>query len=138
MQRRFWTFALALVPALVLGWAPTRAFAAEELKVNVPFQFVVGDSVLPAGPYRVQASDTNPSVIWFFSPNGHHVANVATEWGGSLFRGADANLRFKMYGKTHFLSRILIPGEDGRMVPLPRHEVESELARLAEQQASRS
>jgi hypothetical protein len=45
---------------------------------------------------------------------------------------------FEVYGKTHFLSRILIPGEDGRMVPLPRHEVESELARIAERRAARS
>lgn len=138
MTRRFWAFAVALVPAFVLGWAPTRALAAEELKVNVPFQFVVGDSVLPAGSYRIQASDTNPSVIWFFSPNGHHVANVATEWGGAPFSGSDPRLRFEVYGKTHFLSGILIPGEDGRMVPLSRHEVERELARLAEQRASRS
>ena len=35
--------------------------------MNVPFQFVVGDSVLPAGMYHVYASATNPSVIWFFS-----------------------------------------------------------------------
>lgn len=133
MTRRHLTAAVALVPALILAWAPAKAMAltSDHLNVKVPFRFVVGDTVLPAGQYRLQVGDTNPSVVWFVSPDGEHVANVVTQWGGSPAEGSHAKLLFEVYGTTHFLSEIRIPGEDGRSVALTRNEVESELAHLA-------
>jgi hypothetical protein len=133
MTRHYLTGALAFVAALILAWAPTKAMAltSDYLNVKVPFQFVVGNSVLPAGQYQLQVDDTEPSVVWFVSPDGEHVANVVTQWGGSPAEGAQAKLLFDVYGTTHFLSQIRIPGEDGRLVALTRDEVASELAHLA-------
>ncbi len=134
MTRRHLAVALVLVPALVLAWAPTRAAAetSDRLNVTIPFGFVVGQTLLPAGQYQVKASDTNPSVVWLISPDRQHVANVGTQWGGSPSRGSEPKLLFKVYGDTHFLSEVRIPGEDGRMVALTRGEVQTELAHLAE------
>ncbi len=139
MKTRLLISTLVLGSALTLASTPARAaeFPPDELKVNVPFRFVVGESVLPAGRYTVHPGDVDGAVVWFVSPNGHHVAVTATQWGGPSFEGNSAHLRFRVYGTTHFLSSIQIPGEASRFLPLPRSNVENELARLAEQRASR-
>jgi hypothetical protein len=125
--------ALALVvPALILAWAPSAAaLTSDNLNVKVPFAFVAGQSLLPAGQYHVKAIDKNPSTVWLVDSSGRHVANVVTDWGGSPFTGDHAKLLFKVYGHTRFLSGVLIPGENGRVVALTPSQVGTELGHLA-------
>ena len=105
--------------------------------MKVPFRFVVGSEVLPAGRSNLRAETMDPSVIWIESANGQSVAVTNMLWGGRVYKGSRADLAFKVYGHTHFLSRINIPGDDPRVVPLSRTEVDQELARLAEVRADR-
>jgi|WetSurMetagenome_2_1015567.scaffolds.fasta_scaffold43572_4 hypothetical protein len=114
--------------AVLLSGGPATA-DTDEISAKVPFAFVVGNTVLPAGQYTVRASWSNPSLVWIVSPRGRHVAAVDTTWGG--WPVAKADLKFAVYGRTHFLSRIDLPGEGPRRVALTPKEVEGELARLA-------
>jgi len=137
MTRRLLVLLAILAPSLLQA-APARAqvLNADELTVDVPFQFVVGDVMLPAGRYDVRAAADGPSVVWFASSNGAHTAVANTIWGGAVFDGRDAVLQFKVYGNTHFLSRIDIPGEGGRALSVTSEEVEQELVRVAEQRVA--
>jgi hypothetical protein len=137
MTRRSLAFALALVPALIMLGTPAKASAldaAQALIANVPFSFVAGGTMLPAGRYEVRTG-SDPAVIWFISPDGRHAAAVATEWGGSPFEGNQPRLKFDVYGHTHFLSMVRVPGENARLIPVTPNVVESELAKLDEQGA---
>ena len=137
MTRRILVLLAILVPSL-LHAAPARAqmLNADELTVDVPFPFVVGDAMLPAGRYDVRAATDDPSVMWLTSSNSAHTAVANMTWGGAVFDGRDADLRFKVFGNTHFLSRIDIPGESGRVLPVTSEEVEQELVRVAEQRVA--
>jgi hypothetical protein len=138
MTKTHWLLSLVLVPALLLIGAPVKAaFATDELSVKVPFRFAVGTAILPAGNYEIRTSDVDPAVIWFTSPNGRHVAVAATEWGGGGFQGDHAELQFAVYGHTHFLSKIEVPGEDGRSVSLTKDEIALDLSRVAARRSAR-
>ena len=86
---------------------PARAQAPDEAHVRVPFSFIVGNQVLPAGHYSVTAEEDMPSVLFFRSADGLHTAIVDTEWGTSRVT-ATPTLRFALYGTTHFLTGVRI------------------------------
>jgi hypothetical protein len=129
-----WMIASVAACFAVLLSGGSAAAASDDITAKVPFSFVVGSTVLPAGDYTVRASWSNPSLVWIVSPQGDHVAAVDTEWGG--WTGGTPDLKFSVYGSTHFLSRIDLPGEAPRRVALTSKEVERELARLAESRAA--
>jgi len=108
---------------------PARAQAPDEVQVRVPFSFIVGNQMLPAGHYSVTAEEDMPSVLFFRSADGLHTAIVDTQWGTSRVT-ATPTLRFALYGTTHFLTGVRLVGESLRMVPVTRRDVTLELARL--------
>jgi hypothetical protein len=138
MKKQLFTVLLALGVTSLAGVSVASAQTdPETLHVTVPFRFIVGETVLPAGQYEVKAAGVDPSVVWFTSQDGQHVAVVSTIWGGEEFNGPDAKLAFDVYGGHHFLSAIEVPGEGYREVTLPKKGVEQELARLAVQSYER-
>jgi len=119
---------------IVLLRAPVvraQGFGDDEAVVKVPFQFVAGDTVLPAGVYRVTADSESPNVVWIASTDGKSVAVVDTECGGPLVTKAQPQLVFRKYGSTCFLTSINVPGDDGRLIPLTRADVAQQLAHMA-------
>lgn len=127
------------VGAAVLAGAPAAYahFDPETVRVRVPFRFVVGDRVLPAGRYEIKSASNDRSVVCIESLDGRQVAVVNTFWGGRAVEGMKARLSFDVYGRDHFLSAIEVPGERDRRVDLPKKHVEQELARLAMQSYER-
>ena len=66
-------FVAALAPVAV--WAQTTRL----LNVDIPFQFRVGNTLLPAGKYTVEPVDVNePDVLMFRGINSNAVAIVPT------------------------------------------------------------
>ena len=98
------------------------------MHANIPFDFRMGDKLLPAGTYLIQASDR---------------ALVLREEGGRLMAAslltipesqsappATGELWFHRYGSDYFLASVWTPySRDGQS--LPKTKQERQLARLS-------
>lgn len=99
------TVGILLVLASV--FATGAAFAADRaVHANVPFDFTVGDRLLPAGSYtiasfssgviEIRSSDRQISLMTMTLPDSNEPAN-------------DGKLVFDRYGDQYFLSEVLCP-----------------------------
>jgi hypothetical protein len=95
-----------------------------DMKVDVPFSFVVEGQTLPAGHYIVKNSDEAHIRIVGSNPPGVYVATHAAVRSAS----DGSKLVFHRYGDTYFLSAVWVTGNtSGR--ELFRSPAERELAR---------
>ena len=112
----------------VLGASATPATSIE-LWANIPFEFMAGDQMLPAGTYDVtHLGDAHP-VLRIQNQNGDH--------GGAIVRasisqpantGRTTRLVFQRYGDRYFLSQIWTARRSGGYVLLKSNR-ELEIAR---------
>lgn len=126
---------LAAVGFVALA-APVSSVAQQETDaavVRVPFAFVAGDAALTAGTYTVTADSADPTVVWFTSANRRKAVAVGTIWGNGNENDSNrASFRFRRYGHdAYVLSRVAMPGENAREVPLPKAQVERDLVKTA-------
>ena len=124
------TMVLAAVMAFT-GMASTRVAQAQEpLVVNIPFDFVAGNQLLPAGEYSVKVSGTQHTLILidrkysltspFLNTNAVAASGIQTE----------SKLVFNRYGHRYFLSQIWRAGDSqGRQ--LQKSAREKEIAQFA-------
>ncbi len=123
-------FAVAGIVGIVLlaGASPAKADTAT---VRIPFPFVVGTTIMPAGAYTIHTPSDDPSVVSIISTDGTRALDVVTQWGGTAWFHSKPRFEFKEYGTTHFLAEIRLPDEDGRQIPLPKREIEQGLEKMA-------
>jgi hypothetical protein len=107
MNKMYFTFALAVMCIVSLG-TTSRAQDTDGIIVNVPFEFVVGAKVMPAGTYMVARlfSDPSSGVVLRSAANSAVVLPTTVE-GASVFK---ALLTFQHMGETYFLGKIETPG----------------------------
>ena len=91
------------------------AQVAETLIVDVPFPFYVGSKQLPAGSYRIQATN-NLEEITVSSINGNQSA-----YGGVITQISSAvedksSVVFDVTGNDHYLSEVYMQGENGYLI----------------------
>ena len=99
---------LALAMSAALGMSATAFAQTTQLKVTVPFEFIAGDTVLPAGNYDVESIDT-------WGGKALSVHNVTSNAGTLLLsnscqlaKTSDSNkLVFYRYGDEIFPRRNL-------------------------------
>jgi hypothetical protein len=120
---------LAFVGVLSLLLAAGSAFAQSdnEIRANVPFDFVVGKTTLPSGNYQIvklsmtsehvaiQGTNTKAAMIAYAGPQEVRQPSNRTK------------LVFHRYGDRYFLSQIWVEGSN-RMRTLPKSELEKEVA----------
>jgi hypothetical protein len=124
---------LWIVPAaaLLLAASPTIARADEHIIAAVPFDFIVGNSRLPAGDYVVRESSDTPDVLTIASTDGRQTATILTIPTSPDQRVETPELVFEQFGGQHFLSRV-VPGDgDGREIVLTTTIMERELVSTA-------
>ena len=98
------------------------------VKATVPFDFTVGDKLLPAGSYTIAAEDTG--VIKIRNTDGRIVLLSTTTPDGKEAKTGE--LVFNKYGDQYFLREILCASADMNMaVPASKQE-----KRAREQEAS--
>lgn len=118
----------AKVLALVVTLFPILAAAqlgSQKIAATVPFDFVVGQKVIPAGDCTVQRATWDGSTLM--------LRNVAARAGtfampipiGSKGSAGSYALVFHQYGDRHFLAAVTIA--DGTRYQLPESRLESEL-----------
>ncbi len=108
---------------LMLGVTSAHALTMTEDKVvaNIPFDFTVGQTTLPAGEYVVRRI-ASPAALLVQNKETYEAASVlvnAVEDRSSL---GEAKLVFDRHGNEHFLSQVWSGNLTGREIPNPRME----------------
>ncbi len=115
----------ALVSFVTVGFASAQERA---VKADVPFDFTVGNKLVPAGTYTISA--VSYGVIEIQNRDAH-VAMLSTTTHDAN-ESKTAKLVFHKYGDQYFLSEILCASADMNMA-VPTSKVET---RAHDQQAS--
>ncbi len=122
---------LAVGAIAFAGPRPAVAQSGNAL-VKIPFDFIVGDKLLPAGSYRIAPDTQDPTLLQIMSTQGKMVAAfAATGWTRNPNpRDPEAHVAFKNVDGHMFLWQVSTPGNDAREIALTRIEAERTLARL--------
>ena len=95
------------------------------VKANVPFDFMVGKSTLPAGEYSIQSISTGSSSVLAIRGGKTNQMLAAANHAETLNPSKNSRLVFHKYGDQYFLSQIWLQGERaGREFKITRREAE--------------
>jgi hypothetical protein len=99
----------ALVAVTML--ASTRvASAQDQIKVNVPFEFVAGNKTLPAGEYAVKTVGPTHALILVGGANADSSAFLNTQAVIANQPQIESKLVFNRYGDRYFLTQVWTVG----------------------------
>jgi hypothetical protein len=128
------TRALVMAGMIALtAMATTRvAQAQDRLAVNIPFDFVAGNTQLPAGEYTVTVSAPTHSIILISRKDSTASAFMNTNSAVSRDPQHESKLVFNRYGDRYFLSQVWQQGNsEGRQLMKSAREKEmSQIAKL--------
>ncbi len=112
--------AMAVVLGLI-GFAGARpALAqADELTVKVPFSFVAGNTVLPAGQYRMVADVSHPQLVSLCSVTGKARVELFTSLVTDAPEKGPIGFDFRKVGRQYVLTGFNMPNEGTLEVVLP-------------------
>jgi len=122
--------ALAFVSAVATANGQTR----DNVKAQIPFEFIVGDKTLAASEYRVRAVNDSGGVLMITGADSKDQALRLSITAGPEKDKNYARLVFHRYGDRYFLSQVWSQGESiGHELLKGRQEraMERELARIA-------
>jgi hypothetical protein len=112
-------FGLAL-----LSVASVFAELTPRMTAHIPFEFHVGNSMLPAGEYTVD-TEPGPGLVRLRSADSKSSVTILTNAVQTLAIPKDSKLIFTRYGEEYFLSRIWRAGSDtGNELRKSRRETE--------------
>lgn len=95
--------AIALFAFTTFLTAGSASAQSAVLKVDVPFNFTVSDTFLPAGSYEVGFDSVQPNVL-VIQNRAKNVRATAYVQRGSIESGKEHTLIFHRYGDQYFLS----------------------------------
>jgi hypothetical protein len=113
---KFRNLVLALIAAVGL-MGSAKAQMPAEVKTDVPFAFMVGDTMLPAGKYEITPLDEGQIQIAMTSGSPSVIQTVETTEG--VEEAPRTELVFHRYGDREFLSQIRIEGDQDGVALLP-------------------
>jgi hypothetical protein len=109
-KQTFW-ISLILVAMFAAAAVSTRAQASYGVRADVPFDFVVGDKTIPAGPiFAYGASEAVRGSLAIKNVNQGELALRAGHKVLGSERSNQGKLVFHKYGDRYFLAQICIPG----------------------------
>jgi hypothetical protein len=108
---------LALCCALFMG-AFVQAHSQTQIRVNVPFDFAVGNHTLPAGQYDVNpVADTS---VWRINNHQGNLAVIMTNAASPSKVNHTCSLLFRKSGGEYSLVEFWLEGNLGRDVIRPK------------------
>lgn len=130
MKKTLFTVVVALVAPFAAG-SLTSAQSSEEALIKVPFQFIAGEKLMPAGSYLVSGQTGDWTMVKVASVDGKSVATVRSKVvARGPLPGIQPRFWFTNYFGQYFLQRLWLPGLDVREVRLTQADAERTLARL--------
>jgi len=92
---------LAVAPAL------GRNSSSHKIQADIPFEFIVGNTTLPAGTYTFTKPTSTPGVLLIRSLDGHESLVVMTrDVQEGLTPPDETKLVFNRYGDQYFLAQV--------------------------------
>ncbi len=126
------TIAVMLFATATWITGPRAAAQGAVLKVDVPFNFTVSNTFLPAGSYEVGFDSIHPNVL-VIRNRTKNVRATAYVQRGSIERGREDRLIFRRYGGEYFLSEVgFDTAADGVFVPVSKLEKDASVNRHEE------
>ena len=113
------TRALVMAGMMALAvLASTRVAQAQEtMRVNIPFDFVAGNTSLPAGEYSVETSGPTHTLLLIDRKDASTSALIITNAAVSAEPQSESKLIFNRYGDRYFLSQVWTAGNsNGRQL----------------------
>jgi hypothetical protein len=126
------TRALVMAGMMALtAMAFTRVAQAQEpMVVNIPFDFVAGNTQMPAGEYSVKTSGPTKSLLVISRDDSTASAFINTNAAVASEPKSESKLIFNRYGDRYFLSQVWTAGNAcGRQ--LLKSDREKEMAQIA-------
>jgi hypothetical protein len=114
---RFCKFAVCC--ALFIG-ACIQAHSQTRIRVNLPFDFTVGNQTLPAGKYNVATIWGTDTLTWQISNRQGKAAFFATNAVSSPKVDHTCSLLFRRLGGEYSLVEFWLDGNEGRDVIRPK------------------
>ena len=118
---------IGLLSLIGLGLVLTAAAYAQtiHLKTNVPFSFIVGRTMFPAGQYEVQSTGNGDFVLVIRGLSSGPQALVLSNSCESREPSPRTTLIFHRYGQRYFLSEVWMRGNSiGRRTLTSSREIE--------------
>jgi hypothetical protein len=117
---------IALVFALTIYPTQAHAQIIGDLDANIPFQFYVGNTKLPAGEYRIQIVDNSDLTVMEISRvDGSASALFQVQDAETSNEPAQSELIFNKYGDRYFLAKLFDEGNpSGSRLAESRYEKE--------------
>ena len=114
---------IMMLPMLAVAQLPSN----EKIIVNVPFEFTVGNKVMPAGVWTAQHALPNDQVLLILrNVNGKTAVTSCSLPGESKIAPAKSSLTFHKYGDSYFLVAINVEGNRTNY-KIPESKGEAEL-----------
>ncbi len=114
--------AIALFATATLMTAGSASAQSAMLKVNVPFDFTVNSTVLPAGNYTLGFDSTFPNRL-IIQGRIRSIKAGAFVQRGFIGQGKEDSLIFHRYGSKYFLSEVgFDSASDGVSLPVTKLE----------------
>lgn len=113
--------------AMLCGAFAVLAFPAlaAELKATIPFDFHMGNAVLPAGDYSIQVQAAN-GVVLLRNVEGKPAAMSSSLPSERSRKETAGVLQFNKIGEEYFLNALWAPGaQAGVKLPASKHEKEA-------------
>jgi len=104
-------------------------------KVEIPFDFSIGDKTFPAGAYGVTRVNQDKIMLRLSRDDSREAINILTSPVQAKESPRTGKLVFRRYGNTYFLFQIWEPDDNqGRQLPKSRTErsVERDLTKRGE------
>lgn len=107
----FTTLKVSFVSAAALALSASQGFAQNNnvVSVKVPFDFVAGPTVLPAGNYSFH--EERSGVLYINSPERHKGIVVLTSPEASVTTSETSAVRFDMVNGQYSLTEVKMAGE---------------------------
>jgi len=101
-----------------------RAIAQQPIiKANIPFNFTVGNTWMPAGEYTI--SSPFPHIVQLRSADNAKTAEIVSTQGYNESRSG-SKLVFDKYGDQYFLRHVLCPSVASLNLDVPQGKAEKE------------
>ena len=113
MKARVLTVAALFAVVMVFSAAPASAQVLRQARFMVPFEFSVGDKVLPAGEYTVIRESGD--FIRVRSKNGKLTSIALPSWrSGATRKANEIAITFRLYEDQYYLTQVWLPDGIGR------------------------
>jgi hypothetical protein len=128
MRKPVAVFALVVAVLFLPG---VRKLSAQPVTVaKIPFSFIVEGAVMPAGEYRLAMRQGDQATMHIASTCGRVAAFVSVSPAGAVTDTGEPTLVFRRIGNGYFLSKVNVPGEQGREIAVPTGAAAARLVRL--------